>query len=299
MAYRIKPHDKSLTAALHRIAAEQIDRAIASTTCDPADAEEAVHDVRKRCKKLRGLFRLVRPGFDDYAAENAAARGIAGMASGLRDSDVLIETHDTVVDAADVAPGRFAEIRGHLVRSANRHAPGDAVGEALGRQRAALEEMRGRAATWRVTGKPAKVLAAGVGKTWMRGADAMQHTRENPTAETFHEWRKRVKYHWYHARLLEGTWPGPMLAHRTEAKRLSELLGDHHDIAVYLAWLEALDLPDVDGEAPAELRRLAGHRQEQLAHRAWSLGGRFFAPPVKALPKQWKAYWTSAGFQAA
>ena len=72
MAYRIQKSDKSLTTALRRISDEQLGRAIAANGRPPEEADEAIHDIRKRCKKLRGLFRLVRSGFDDYADETRA-----------------------------------------------------------------------------------------------------------------------------------------------------------------------------------------------------------------------------------
>ena len=37
---------------------------------------------------------------------------------------------------------------------------------------------------------------------------------------------------WYQERLLEDTWPGVMKAQAKEAKKLSKLLGEDHDLAV-------------------------------------------------------------------
>ena len=37
---------------------------------------------------------------------------------------------------------------------------------------------------------------------------------------------------WYQQRLLEETWPGVMKAQAKEAKKLSKLLGEDHDLAV-------------------------------------------------------------------
>ena len=45
------------------------------------------------------------------------------------------------------------------------------------------------------------------------------------TPEIFHDWRKRVKDHWYHSRLLQGFWPAGIRPHRKAVKELSELLG--------------------------------------------------------------------------
>lgn len=290
MSYRIQPSDASLTGALRRIAGEQIGAAIAETRRPVSEARDAVHNIRKHCKKLRGLFRLMRTGFAGYATENAAARDIARMSSSLRDADVLLETHDLVTEKAKDA-ARYDRIRMHLVHAAEDEAPAGDVAEALGRQRAALEAMLERSKQWEVTGKAGKVLKSGLSKTWLRAAAAMKQSHDNAPSAAFHDWRKRVKYHWYHSRLMQGVRPGQIRAHRKEAKALADLLGDHHDLTVYLAWLDGLEVPGDDPETLASLRRLAAHRQEKLARKTWRQGARLMAGPPKALPKRWQAWW--------
>ena len=68
--------------------------------------------------------------------------------------------------------------------------------------------------------------------------------------EDFHEWRKRVKYHWYHCRLLKNLYKPLMKARRDEAKHLADLLGDDHDLSMLdlLLTEHARDFPD-----PAEV----------------------------------------------
>jgi len=94
MAYRFKHGDKSVPQALKRIAREQIDKALGEIDDDQRDAAETVHQLRKRCKKLRGLIRLVRPSFKDYAPENATFHDAAGALSDLHDARVLLATYD-------------------------------------------------------------------------------------------------------------------------------------------------------------------------------------------------------------
>lgn len=63
MAYALAQDDDTVEAGMRRIAAEQIERAIAEIDDTGLDRHETVHQVRKRCKKVRGLVRLVRPAF--------------------------------------------------------------------------------------------------------------------------------------------------------------------------------------------------------------------------------------------
>src|SRR3546814_13842801 len=77
---------------MRRIAGEQIEKALASV--EARDRSDAIHDIRKRCKKLRGLVRLVRPVFDGYAQENAGFRRLADSISAARDSKVMQDNCD-------------------------------------------------------------------------------------------------------------------------------------------------------------------------------------------------------------
>lgn len=62
------------------------------------DRHKIVHQVRKRCKKLRGLIRLVRPEFADYSAENAEFRDAARRLSPVPDARAILECYDRLID---------------------------------------------------------------------------------------------------------------------------------------------------------------------------------------------------------
>ena len=83
MAYRLGG-DETIIDGLVRIALEQIDRSLEELADPQWPRCEAVHEVRKRCKKIRGLLRLARTAWPDvYRAENAwfrdASRGLASV----------------------------------------------------------------------------------------------------------------------------------------------------------------------------------------------------------------------------
>lgn len=75
MSYQLESTEK-LSTGLKRIVREQIDDAIHQLTDLPDGQAEAVHDVRKRFKKIRAVLRLVRDeiGSDVYKRENVFYR---------------------------------------------------------------------------------------------------------------------------------------------------------------------------------------------------------------------------------
>jgi CHAD domain-containing protein len=296
MPYRIKKSDADMAAAMRRIADEQIARALEESEDTRLDLSERVHQVRKRCKKLRGLVRLVRPAFDAYADENAAFRDAARLLSGVRDADTLIDTYDAVAERFEDQIDRraFAPIRARLTREANVAREDPETAARMERVRADLEAARVRAAGWTLGAAGFDAVAGGLRKTYGRARKRMQAAWIEPTDTAMHEWRKRVKYHWYHARLLERTLPAMMEAHAAAAHDLSDLLGDHHDLAVLDARLAAT--PEIFGTATdvAAFRALVARHKQDLARDAFGLGRIVLAERSKALAKRWGGYWKAS-----
>ena len=293
MAYRIKAGDDDVQAAVRRIAVEQIDRALEEAD-DPALGFEAtVHQVRKRCKKLRGLARLVRPALKGYGRENRAFRDAARLLSDIRDADSLIETYDALTARFDATVDRraFGPIRARLTQGARAVRHDADTDAALAGFRAAMAAARDRARRWRLDEDGFDAIAGGVGKTYKRARKAMQAAWAEPTDAAMHAWRKRVKYHWYHVRLLEEMNPEMMRPRAKAADDLGDLLGDHHDLAVLEARLAEVEVgPGTDLGA---FGALLARRKAELAEEAFALGRLLLAERRKALVKRWGGYWAA------
>lgn len=295
MTFRFKQSDNTVEDGVRRIAIDQIDKAMRDAADVTRDSGERVHKVRKRCKKLRGLIRPCRPAFDPYKAENDALRDAAGALSFLRDADMLIATYDDLTHTHNDQIDRraFAPIRRRLTLRRKDVARSHDIADALGVFRERMAEMRERAARWRLNDDGFDALAGGLAKTYKRARKAMRRLNVDPGAEALHEWRKRVKYHWYHTRLLQPIWPALMQVHRDSAKRLGDLLGAHHDLAT-LQQAVAAD-PDSFGR-PARIEvflELIARRQSDLEAEALSLSTRLLAESPAGLVQRWGAYWSA------
>jgi CHAD domain-containing protein len=294
MAYRFKHRDKSVQDGFRRIARDQIETAVAEIDNRRLSAGETVHQIRKRCKKVRGLIRLVQPMFDDYKAENAEFRDAAHALSFIRDTAVMITTYDKLLAAYrhQVERANFARIRRHLTARQNQisRRRGE-IDERLALVRAAMVKARKRAPHWRLNDDGFDALAGGLTKNYKRAEKALAAARQNPIPAAFHEWRKRIKYHGYHTRLLEPMWPSALNIHRKDADRLGDLLGDHHDLEVFRQAL-AHD-PEAFGNTKTVevMVGLIRRRQAVLEADAFALGARFLSEPDDALLQHWRALW--------
>lgn len=293
MAYRFT-RDDEVPAAVRRIARQQLTRARADLD-DPEvpGLAEAVHDVRKRAKKVRGLLRLVRPGLgDQYAPANAALRDAARHLAPLRDAHAQLDTFDRLVaaTAGGSDPGRLAPVRSglaHIADIASRRAAADS--ERLARARDLLAAAQDLTATLEVD-DGWDAVAGGLGRTYQRGRRDLRRARSAPTPEQFHEWRKRVKYTWYHLRLLGPSAPSLLGPAAAAFSDLSDTLGDAHDLTVLADTLRAAPTDHGGVEVVEAACVVADGMRAHLQRRAVGLGARLYVEPADAFVERVLGY---------
>lgn len=295
MAYRLLA-EESVEKGIKRIVREQIDKAIEEINDQGLDRHQTVHQVRKRCKKIRGTLRLVRPEFEEtYQFENAWFRDAARRLSPLRDAEAMIETYDQLLGgfSEELETGAFAPVRETLILRRRQIADDQLdLDERLADFLTDMREARERVDNWKIPAAGFQAISTGLQKTYRRGRQAMfKAYGGKSTPEQFHEWRKRVKYHRYHTRLLRELWKPVMKRFLSEVKTLSDLLGDDHDLAVFRQTL--MDRPDEFGEQP-DIQVLIGlidRRRARLQEEARSLGERVYAEKPKQLAQRLEHYW--------
>jgi CHAD domain-containing protein len=292
MAYRIE-RGEAPERALRRIAGEQLDRAVAEIE-GGADPDETIHVVRKRTKKLRGLVRLFRAAFPAYRAENAGFRDAARRLSELRDAATQVACCQALATrfADDVGAGPFDAGREVLLARRAEIVREIDAGERLDEVREALRAAAERIGTWRLEAGGFDAIEGGLAKTYARARRGMTEALSDPTIAALHEWRKRVKYLRYHLLLLREVWPPVMRPLRDSAKRLSDLLGDDHDLAMLRATLVG-EAGRFEPTTHALLLGLIEQRRAEL--QAWSipLGQRLLADPPGALRRRMARLWNA------
>jgi len=292
MSYRLNP-DKSLNHELVRVARDQIEGAIKDILQARHDVHEAVHDVRRRCKLVRALIRLVRPTFPEYRAENAWFRDLGRSLSHTRDATASIECLDAITKrfASLIQPNVFAPVRQNLEQRRLHIVGAVKLDDRLIEARHSLYAAHWRVGDWSLESDGFAAVAGGLGKTYGRAHRRMQEARQIATTELLHDWRKRAKYHRYHMKLLGPIWPAMLGPREKECHRLTDYLGEEHDLAVLQAIL--LDEPDRFGD-PQTLRSLFGlirWRRAELQAAAMPLGMRLFGEDPDAHVTRFGTLW--------
>lgn len=295
MSYRLEPGE-SIDPGLKRIVHEQIDSAVDSLQNVGDDSHDAIHDARKRFKKIRAVMRLVRDelGSDIYRRENVCYRDAGRALSDIRDSYVKIETVDALRE-------HYAEHLEHEAFQQTRQQFVDAH-QALSRRLvdeenvpaqviSTLQEARSRVDDLPIEGEEYDAIRPSIRRVYKRGYRGLARSYEEPLPENFHDWRKRVKYLWYHARILNPLWPGLFKEWADQIHDLSDYLGDAHDYAELRAHVEANPTFCPQDEERELLLALADRRRAELEAAAYPLGRRIYAEAPDRFVQRLAAYW--------
>lgn len=284
MAYRFARGDAGIEAALRRIAAEQLDGALAALDGADADLERSVHGVRTATKRIRALLRLLRAVFPGYSEANAALRTLAARLADVREAQVLLATFDSV--AGESGGKTLAAFRTEL--EADEAAAALRVrGAVLEDARARLLALRAAAEGWRIERDGFGALRKGLRRTCRKAVKLMGEAggAAGDDIEAFHEWRKHIKDHGFQVRLLHDIDPG-LTARGEMLGRLGNLLGEQHDLCA----LEAR-LHDRKEKALRRLEKAAIERRHVLEKEALKLGAVLFDEPCKARLRRWERAW--------
>lgn len=293
MSYRFEP-DEPVINGVRRIAREQINKAIRTIDASDSSTPNKVHDVRKRCKKLRGVVRIVRPSFPKvYQQENAWFRDTARQLSQLRDAKVMQSTYDLLMEhyAEQVDRAAFASVRRALTAERGKLVEREDPQQLLQHTRERLQQAADRSEDWTIDHGGYKAISAGLSKTYGRAQAALGAATKDPSPERLHELRKRIKYHWHHCRLLQGVWTPVLKARRVELKRLADLLGDDHDLAVLGEHVEQSPDQFADPQTVTALAGLINQRRKQIQQEAVPLARRLLAETPDELSARFRTYW--------
>ena len=298
MGYRLRSRER-VDIGLRRVVREQIRGAVEDLTGGRRDRHEGVHEARKRFKMIRATLRLARSalGEEMFLSENAWYRDTGRTLSSVRDAVAMIESFDllrkrfprelgeeTGAPARRGLEARLARISEGPEGVEGREAR--AAGVAVGLSEALL-----RVRLWPVRDQGFKTIGPGLERVYRQGRACMVRATEEPSDVNLHEWRKRVKDHWYHVRLLRNVWPKVMDAYGREMKTLSDALGNDHDLAV-LAPVMRSEPESFGGVDPVQaILGLMARRRAEFQGQARTVGRRIYAEKPRVLVSRFEARW--------
>lgn len=247
---------------------------------------EEVHETRKRIKRARATLALLRPALteQDYVACNRALRSAGRSLAAARDATVMARTY-----------ARMRTRAGATRKRSSRGATGGATGQSkpnptdVGRARRYLRSVAGRLAQAPLHGRGWSPLGSGLRAVYRRGRRRLPKAGSATSSEALHAWRKHAKRYWHVLERFEVLNPQRLAPAVGGARRLSELLGEEHDLAMLDQQIRGKQsAPEPDDH---EVLQAVAERRAKLTPRAIKLGNRIYAEKPKAVERQMRDDW--------
>jgi hypothetical protein len=323
-----------LADGLKRMALGQIDVATEQLTRagEGEPNEKAVHETRKALKRLRALIRLLEHELGEraYARESTALRELAQRLAAARDSQVMLESLDTLIarHPRRLARKDIKKLRKRLL-AAHAQTQRLTLGDPAARVEvlSELRAMRVRVAAWNLRERDdLQLIEADLQRLYRQGRKRYRRLARGKAGgmRAMHEWRKRVKDLRYAAEMLQHRDEQAKATARARGKRakkrrraqaqarrdiqrlqllarradeLGERLGEEHDLAVLAEHIRAGRRKH--GDQTWRLRRrtrktlqsLISRRRRKLRRDAMRDGERLYrAKPAKFMRRVRKAH---------
>jgi CHAD domain-containing protein len=286
---------KDLSHEVQRVLLEQMEAA-ESDLAGGRLSEAAIHQARKALKKARATLRLLRESVPDsvYRQENRALRDIARPLSAARDATVLIETLGKLqklygqAATESIPPPLLDTLKGEQFQAHDSADGSKGKRPTASRQIRTVKQRLARAPvaenSWDGVGTALK-------RAYRNGRRAMKHARRTPAAEGLHEWRKQSKHLWYQMQVLQPLWPGMVEELGDQLHRLSDYLGDDHDLVVLRQKVAQLQPAFADSGNSGALLALIDRCRARLQEKAFLLGGRIYDEAPKDFVARFERYW--------
>jgi CHAD domain-containing protein len=234
VSYRLAP-GRSLKSRSRRLVRAQIDGALRATRSHGPRDVESIHDVRTQMKKARAVIRLLRASMTRRRRRRADARlaEVAGRLGPIRDALVRRETLRKIERNAERLDLDREIARELAVAGGRPRAPSQREIEAsLHAARRALEGIRRLPARLEIRHRGWAAMREGLIHDYRRARRRWWAARRDSSDENLHEFRKAVKTHWYHVRLLERAAPALLARREAALDRLADQLGEDRDLAL-------------------------------------------------------------------
>lgn len=295
MGFRLKS-GQAISSEIRRIVLRQLDLATSELKAigDP-ESDEAIHDARRRVK-IRAVIRLVRPVLDKAyrTGVDPELRRVSRMLAPVADGQGVIDTLNVLARRYRKALPRraVAALRADLIEREKRIDARADAHHVLQRATAALRAQRRQIKEWKLNAEGFRAIAPGLKESVRRARHAMTMAWTHPTPRHFHSWRRYVKDHWFHVRLLEAHCGNHLVPVQRRLEALDGMLGEYHNLVLLREVL--LDDSALAPLDRAYCLRVVAKYQRALRQQAQILGVRTYGEKPRRFVRRVKRLWQTA-----
>lgn len=260
-----------------------------------SNVHENIHQTRLCFKRMRSFLRLGRTGLGEqlYHEYNAFYRDQSRSLSQLRDSTAIAETLQGFIRTRRTKSAKFFLSNFKNSIALQRRQQLDMIIES-NIKASVMEALRARGEEilkWEFAADADEVFSSGAKRIYDRGKRLFLLTQSGTDDHKMHEWRKQVKYFWYHLSVLTPIWPEMMVLWAKEVQNLSQFLGKHHDLVLLENSIQSLNTEPLNKPIVSNLKASIRLKKNRLEKASLVLGCKIYAEETSSLGKRLKAYW--------
>ncbi len=242
------------------------------------NVDKSIHDARKNFKKLRAVLRFVRSDLDIlfYKSHNIHFRNLSRKISGLRDSFVIIESLQKLLNEQNRNTNNYDDLIQSLQN--DHHNTKNRI---LFEENAPLSVVSSlRYSVSEFENLPSindgfSTLKSGLNTIYSKGKFFLDLTYSEPSSEVFHELRKNVKYLWHLLQIIQPINYRKIKKLTIQFKQLSDFIGDEHDLHELHQIIIQKNIEDF------ELLKMIRAKQFELKANAWKLAEELYKKSPK------------------
>lgn len=185
-----------------------------------------IHNIRKSFKKIRAILKLIKYDLKDkrtYVTQNNYYKYAGKRFSGSRDNFVLKKTFNKIAEKYGIED----KIESSSLKELNTDEDNDKF-SVLKRE---LQLKREHLGIYKLK-KKKRPLRAGLKKIYKKLIKNRKKAYLSYKDSDFHEWRKAIKNYMYQVELFKNALPKKLNKKTKRLKKLADLLGLDHDIAI-------------------------------------------------------------------
>ena len=294
MGYRLHAQ-QPVAPEVRRIAAHQMELAIAGLTSSGNGHDESVHTARRHIKKVRALIRLVRPALGTrYRAVNRRLRVVSRLLAPISDGEATVETLTRVAErrGSNLPAELTANVHTMLARRESLAYEDAALEDVFDTAAAVLRAERDAVSDWRLRKTGFRAIADGLARTARAGRRAMARAGASSRRKDYHIWRRRVKDQWLHVRLLQARCGDGLALDERRLEALDGYLGEWHNCAILC---QALASDSTLNRADnARCLRAVRRYERELRRSARRLGNAIYFETSRDFVKRVRRLWRAA-----
>jgi CHAD domain-containing protein len=273
------------SAGLHRILVEQVD--LGTWHLERAQLSDThVHEVRKATKRVRAVLRVLGDDIEstDYTRLNAEVRDLARELSEIRSAVVQVELLESLVAEDGKLTFDTRELHGELEAAADKQRHGLDDSEVVGLSlrftavRSGIEKIEFH--------DDATASLGGIRRTYRRGRKSMTRAYAEPTIESFHIWRKQVKYLRHQMEIVQSVGPPAIPDLVADLEEIGEVLGGDHDLADLEGAADTVAVGTLSSSTRQHLKEVIDSRRYGLELRLKPIATRVYGASPGAFVEQ-------------